>query len=100
FSLQRGRSALTLGFEYRRNISNARTQGLESYALGGPSVFPDGLYFFDDLHSFGQEQPFAFSLGVNRFALEPLPWRALAQKYRLTESGDAVLDDLKLTRRL
>jgi hypothetical protein len=100
FSLQRGRSALTLGFEYRRNISNARTLGLQSEALGGPGVLPDGIYFFDDLHSFGQEQPFAFSLGVNRFAFGPLPLPDLARKYRSNEYAAFVQDDLKLSRRL
>lgn len=57
FSDRRGRSALTVGFELRRNLSDSLSLGLQDEALGGTARLPNGLYAFDSLASFGLSQP-------------------------------------------
>jgi hypothetical protein len=98
-SLLLGRSALTAGFEYRRNLSNSLTLGLQSEALGGVGQFPDGIYVFPSLLDFGKGQPFSFDLGVDRFSAGHLRLADLRRQYRSNEYAAFVQNDIKLSRR-
>ena len=98
-SVRRGRSALTMGFEFRGNFSNGITLGLQNEALGGLVRGPDGFYLFTDLLAFGQEQPFVFGVGVDHFSSGNLQLPDLRRKYRSNEYAVFVQDDLTLTRR-
>ncbi|OFV99546.1 MAG: hypothetical protein A3F68_07130 [Acidobacteria bacterium RIFCSPLOWO2_12_FULL_54_10] len=98
-SIRRGRSALALGFEFRRNLANSVTLGLQNEALGGAARFPDGFYEFDDLAAFGRAQPVFFSIGVDRFSSGPLRLPDLRREYRSTEYALFMHDDLKLSPR-
>jgi hypothetical protein len=99
FSIRRGRSALKLGFEYRRNLSNSLTLGLQNTALGGGARFPDGFYLFNSLKDFGAGQPLAFAIAVDRFSSGQLRLPDLQREYRSNEFAAFVQDDIKLTRR-
>jgi hypothetical protein len=99
FSARRGRSALTMGFEYRRNLSNSLTLGLQNAALGGEARFPDGFYFFNSIEDFGAGQPVAFSIAVDRFSSGQLRLPDLQTEYRSNEFAAFVQDDVRLSRR-
>ena len=99
FSVRRGRSVLTMGFEYRRNLSNGVSLGLQNEAFGGLLRFPDGSYFFPNLLAFGQGQPFSFALGVDPFSPEEFRLPDLSRKYRSNEYAAFIQDDIKLSRR-
>ncbi|PYV65364.1 MAG: hypothetical protein DMG97_32475, partial [Acidobacteria bacterium] len=99
FSARRGRSALSTGFQYRRNISNGISLGLQSDTLGGEERFPDGLYLFPSLDSFGAGQPLLFALAVDRFSSGQLRLPDLRRQYRSNEYAAFAQDDLKLTPR-
>ena len=99
FSVRRGRSALKLGFEYRRNLSNSLTLGLQNTALGGGARFPDGFYLFNSIEDFGAGQPLAFAIAVDRFSSGQLRLPDLHREYRSNEFAAFVQDDIKLTRR-
>jgi hypothetical protein len=99
FSARRGRSALTMGFEYRGNFSNSLTLGLQNAALGGDLRFPDGFYFFNSIEDFGAGQPAAFSIAVDGFSSGHLRLPDLQREYRSDEFAAFVHDDTKLGRR-
>ena len=99
FSERRGRSTITAGFEFRRNISNSVTLGLQSETFGGDARIPNGLYVFDSLASFGLGQPFAFSIGVDPFATGQFQIPDLRRKYRSNEFSLFIEEDLRLTSR-
>ena len=99
FSQQRGRSALTLGFEFRRNLSNSVTLGLQNEAFGGDARIPDGFYAFDSLASFGLGQPLAFAIGAALFSSGQVWLPDLRRRYRSNEYAAFAEDDLKLTSR-
>jgi hypothetical protein len=99
FSDRRGRSALTLGFVARRNVSDSLSLGLQNEALGGFARLPNGLYVFDSLTSFGLSQPFAFSIGIDPFAAGQFRLPNLQRKYRSNEFAFFLEDDLRLTSR-
>src|SRR5205814_9902320 len=67
-SLRHGRSSLSTGFQYRRNMSNGISVGLQSEALGGEARVFDGFYDFSSLESFGAGQPALFLVGVDRLS--------------------------------
>jgi hypothetical protein len=100
FSLRRGRSALMMGFEYRRNLANGVSLGLQNQALGGVGEFPDGAYIFPDLAHFALGQAEIFNLGVDRFSSGKLRLPDLFRKYRSNDFATFVEDDIKLSRRL
>src|SRR5205814_4504732 len=66
FSARRGRSAWNAGFQYRRNIENGISLGLESLAQNGTVFLPDGFYVFPSLEYFKAGTPVAFALAVDR----------------------------------
>ncbi len=99
FSMRRGRSTFLMGFDYRRNLSNGITLGLEREALGGTGVFFDGFYLFPDLEALRREQPAALSISVDRFSSAPLRRPDLSRKYRSGDYAFFFQDDLKISRR-
>jgi hypothetical protein len=99
FSVRRGRSALKLGFEYRRSLSNSVTLGLQNTAIGGGARFPDGFYLFNSIQDFGAGQPLAFAIAVDRFSSGQLRLPDLQREYRSNEFAAFVQDDIKLDRR-
>jgi Carboxypeptidase regulatory-like domain/TonB dependent receptor-like, beta-barrel len=99
FSERRGRSTLTAGFDFRRNLSNSLTLGLQNETFGGNARIPDGLYVFDSLAAFGLDQPFAFSIGVDPLAAGPFQLPDLRRRYRSNEFALFLEDDLRLTPR-
>ena len=99
FSERRGRSTLTAGFEFRRNLSDSLTLGLQNETFGGHARIPNGLYVFDSLTSFGLAQPFAFSVGVDPFAAGQFRLPDLQRKYRSNEFASFLENDLRLTSR-
>jgi carboxypeptidase family protein/TonB-dependent receptor-like protein len=99
FSVLRGRSALMMGVEYRRNLSNGVSLGLQNVALGGFPTFPDGVYLFSDLAHFGLGQADFFNLGVDRFSSGQLRLADLSRNYRSNEFAAFVQDDIQLSRR-
>ena len=99
FSFRQGRSAWTVGFEYRRNLSNNLTLGLQNEALGGQGQVPDGLYVFPSLSAFAAEQPVFFFLDVDRFSSGQLRLADLRREYRSDEFAAFVQDDIRLSRR-
>jgi hypothetical protein len=100
FSVRRGRSALKMGFEYRRNLSNSLTLGLQNEALGGTGRLSDGFYIFPSLGAFREGQPFYFAMAVDRFSSGGLRLPNLHREYRSNEYAALIQDDLKLTRKL
>jgi Carboxypeptidase regulatory-like domain/TonB dependent receptor len=100
FSLRRGRSAWTVGFEYRRNLSNGISQGLQNEALGGIVGLPKGAYLFPNLAAFASGQADLFGLGVDRFSSGHLRLPDLGRKYRSNDFAAFIQDDIKLSRRL
>ena len=100
FSIRRGRSALTMGLQYRRNFSNGVSLGIENEALGASGRVPDGLYFFNDLSSFGLGQPSDFYVAVDAFASGPLRRPDLSRKYSSGDYAAFLQDDVKVNRRL
>jgi len=100
FSMRRGRSALTVGVQYRQNLSNGISLGIENQALGAFGRFPDGIYFFFDLASFGAGEPFLFGVAVDRFSAGPLRRPDLSREYRSGDYAAFIQDDVKLNRRL
>jgi carboxypeptidase family protein/TonB-dependent receptor-like protein len=100
FSQRRGRSAWTVGFEYRRNLSDGVSLGLQNQTFGGFFRFPDGFYLFPDLAHFGLGQADSFNLGVDRFSSGQLRLADLSRKYRSNDFAAFVEDDIKLSRRL
>jgi hypothetical protein len=100
FSLRRGRSAWTVGFEHRRNLSDGVSLGLQNEALGGALTLPNGFYLFADLAAFGLGQPVGFNFGVDRFSSGQLRPADLSRKYRSNDFAAFVHDDIKLSRRL
>ena len=101
WTLRPGRSAWTVGLEYRRNLSNSRTAGINgSEAIGAAGIFPDGFYLFPDLRSFGAGQPLQFSLSVDRLSSGALRPARLERYYRSADWAAFVQNDLRLTRRL
>jgi hypothetical protein len=99
FSLRRGRSALKLGFEYRRNLSNGISLGLQNEALGGLLKLPNGAYLFSDLAHFGLGQAVLFNFGVDRSSSGQLLVANLSRKYRSNDFAAFIQDDMKLSRR-
>jgi hypothetical protein len=99
FSARRGRSAWTVGFDYRTNFSDGVSLGLQNEALGGSPGFPDGLYVFPDLTAFALGQPLSFNLGVDRFSSGQLRLADLSRKYRSNDIAAFIQDDIKLSRR-
>jgi hypothetical protein len=100
FSIRRGRSALTMGLQFRRNLSNGISLGIENEALGASLRVPDGFYFFNDLASFGQDRPSDFFVAVDHFASGPLRRPDLSRKYRSGDYAAFLQDDVKVNRRL
>jgi Carboxypeptidase regulatory-like domain/TonB dependent receptor len=100
FSIRRGRSALSMGLQYRKNLSNGASLGIENEALGAAGRVPDGVYFFNDLASFGQGRPSFFFVAVDHFASGPLRRPDLSRKYRSEDHAAFFQDDVKLNRRL
>jgi len=101
WSLRRGRSAWTAGLEYRHNLSNSRTTGINGgEAIGVSGIFPDGFYLFPDLRAFGAGQPLQFSISVDRFSSGALRPVRLERYYRSADLATFVQNDLRLTRRL
>jgi hypothetical protein len=98
FSARQGRSAWTMGFDYRRNFSDGVSAGLQNEALGGFPGFPDGLYVFADIAHFGLGQPLAFNMGVDRFSPGQLRVADLSRKYKSNDFAAFVEDDIKLSR--
>jgi hypothetical protein len=98
-SARRGRSALTVGFEYRRNLSNSLSLGLQNEALGGLARFPDGYYDFPNLIAFKQGLPAYFALGVDRFSSGQFHSADLRRRYRSNEYAAFIQDDNKLSPR-
>jgi hypothetical protein len=99
FTEQRGRSGLTAGFEFRRDLSNSLTLGLQNEALGGSALIPDGLYTFDSLASFGLGQPLAFAIGISPLSSGQFQLPNLARKYRSNEFAAFAEEDVKPTSR-
>jgi Carboxypeptidase regulatory-like domain/TonB dependent receptor len=99
FSARRGRSALTMGFEYRGNLSNSLSLGLQNTALGGDARVPDGFYIFNSIEDFGAGQPVVFGIAVDRFSSGQLRLPDLQREYRSNEFAAFVQDDTKLSRR-
>lgn len=97
---RKGRSAITVGFEYRRNISSGTSLGIETWAYGGVARLPDGLYLFPDLASFGQGIPDSFDTGVDRSSSGQLRRPDLYRKYQSNEYAFFVQNDIKLNSRL
>jgi len=100
FSVRWGRSALTMGFEYRSNLSNGVSLGLESVAPGAVARIPDGAYLFPNLLAFQENQPFIFGLDVDRFSSGQLRLPDLRRKYRSNEYAALIQDDIRLSRHL
>jgi hypothetical protein len=100
FSVRRGRSALKIGFEYRRNLSNSLTLGLQNLALGGYPQLIDGFYLFDNLEKFRAAKPSASVIGVDHFSSGQLRSPDLRRKYRSNEYAAFIQDDIRLSRRL
>ncbi len=100
FSLQQGRSSWRAGFEFRRNLSNRISTGLEDEALGGAGWFINGFYQFADLRSFSAGRPLAFSIIVDRQSSGRLRLPDLARRYRSGEYAAFLQNDLRVTRRL
>ena len=100
FSMRRGRSALTMGFQYRQNLSNGISLGIENDALGGTGRFPDGIYYFSDLTSFAAGTPFGFAVAVDPFSAGQLQRPDLNRNYRSGDYAAFIQDDVKLNRRL
>jgi hypothetical protein len=100
FSVRRGRSAFTIGLQYRKNLSNGVSLGIENEALGGAARFPDGFYAFDSLSSFALDQPFDFEVAVDRFSTAQLRQPDLRRQYRSGDYAAFIQDDVKLSRRL
>jgi hypothetical protein len=100
FSMRRGRSALTMGFQYRRNLSNGVSLGIESEALGGTGRFPDGIYYFSDLTNFAAGTPFGFAAAVDPFSAGQFRRPDLSRNYRSNDFAAFIQDDIKLNRRL
>jgi hypothetical protein len=97
FSARRGRSTLTAGFEYRRNLSNGVRLGLEQDVLGGAGLFPHGIYYFGSLSDFGNDLPFGFGISVDRFSSGKLRLADFGREYRYNDYSAFVQDDLKLS---
>lgn len=101
WSLRRGRSSWTAGLEYRRNLSNSRTAGINgSEAIGATGIFPDGFYLFPDLRAFGAGQPLQFALSVDRLSSGALRPVRLERRYRSADWAGFIQNDLRLTRHL
>jgi carboxypeptidase family protein/TonB-dependent receptor-like protein len=100
FSFRRGRSALAMGFEFRKELSNRVTLGLQSQAYGGPRQAPDGLQSFANLAAFGAGSPTSSSIAVDRFSSGDLRLPDLRRQYRSSEYAFFIQDDLKLFPRL
>jgi hypothetical protein len=98
FSVRRGSSALKMGFEYRRNLSNSLTLGLQSQALGGVALLLDGFYSFDNVEKFGAGLPSSFIMVVDRFSSGQLRLPTLGRKYRSNEYAGFIQDDIELSR--
>ena len=97
FFLQRGRSALTAGFEHRRNLSNGVTLGLENVAGGGGREgFLTAFTYSRTLPVSDMGQPFAFSLAVDRFSNGRLQLADPIRRYRSNEYALFIQDDFKL----
>lgn len=99
FSMRRGRSAFTAGIQFRKNISNGISLGIENEALGAEGRFPDGIYLFWDLPSFALGQPFLFDVAVDR-AAGPFRRPDLTRRYRSNDFAAFIQNDVKLSRRL
>jgi Carboxypeptidase regulatory-like domain len=99
FSMRRGRSALTAGIQYRKNISNGISLGIENEALGAEGRFPDGIYLFLDLPSFANGQPVLFGVAVDRAAL-PFRRPDLTRRYRSNDFAAFIQNDVRLSRLL
>jgi hypothetical protein len=100
YSARWGRSALSLGFDYRRNLSNSVSLGLQSVTPGVSASVPEGAYLYSDLLAFARDEAFVFFLDVDRFALERLRLQDLGRQYRSNEFAAFIQDDIKLSRRL
>ncbi|MCW5978641.1 MAG: TonB-dependent receptor [Bryobacteraceae bacterium] len=99
-SWRKGRSAVMMGFEYRRNISSGVSLGLETEALGGVARLPDGFYAFSGLDAFRQGVALAFFTAVDRTSRGALRRPDFYRKYRSNEFGLFVQNDIRLTPRL
>jgi hypothetical protein len=100
FSLRRGRSSLSLGFETRKSFENGITLGLENETLGGVPRFANGWYLFQDLNSFAQGQPIGFEMAVDRSSSGHLQLPDLRRSYRSSDYSAYFQDDVKLSRHL
>jgi TonB-dependent receptor-like protein len=100
FSAQWGRSALRAGLEYRRNVANSRSLGLQASTLGGTPALTDGSYLFTNLASFETGRPSRFLMTVDRFSSGHLRPADLDRQYRSNEYAWFVQDEMKLGARL
>jgi hypothetical protein len=99
FSVRRGRHSLTAGVEFRRNLLNGLTLGIEDQGFGRSSRFINGFYLFPNLASLGAGRPLASSIVIDRFA-RPFQLPDLRREYRSNEFSAFVQNDFKLSRRL
>jgi hypothetical protein len=100
FSMRRGRSAISMGFDFRRNFSNGVRLGLETDALGATAYFPNGIFSYTSLQTFGAGEPQGIGISVDRFATGPLRLSDLRREYRSNDYAGFLQDDAKLSRRL
>ena len=100
FSMRRGRSAISMGFDFRRNLSNGIRLGLETDALGAPAYFPNGIFFYESLQKFRAGDPQAIGISVDRVATGHLRLSDLRREYRSNDYAGFLQDDAKLSRRL
>jgi TonB dependent receptor/Carboxypeptidase regulatory-like domain len=99
FTLRRGRSSITAGFESRYSLNNGVNQGIESSVFGGQGVIAAGLYQFQDMASVARNEPLVFGIAVDRYAF-PFKRPDFNRRYRSTDYAAYIQDDLKLTRGL
>jgi hypothetical protein len=99
-SLHRGRSSWTAGFEFRRNLSNRVTWGLERAQFPEFSAFPDGFYSFPSVHAFAADAPIAFSMSVDSSSPQRLRRPNLRRDYRSSDYAAFLQNVVKLTPRV
>jgi hypothetical protein len=99
FTLRRGRSSISAGFESRYNLNNGVNQGIESLVFGGQGVFASGIFQFADLPAVARNEPDFFGIAVDRFAV-PFERADFRRNYRSTDYAAYIQNDLKLTRGL
>jgi hypothetical protein len=99
-SLRRGRMSVRAGFEFRRNLSNRATVGLENEAPGATLRYPHGYFNFLSLQEFALGRFALFAISVDRFSSGALRLPDLRREYRSNEFAWYVQNDVKMHRRL